>query len=112
MHYRALGAALVLENMDTRKASGQTAEHLASYFAVLPEAGLCLDVAHAASVDTNLLLGHEMLDVHGHRLRQVHLSSLDTDCHHRSLSPEDEQRFAPLLDRCRDVPWILEAPAR
>lgn len=112
MRYRVLGATLVLENMDGRKAIGQTAEHLATYFDALPDAGLCFDIAHAASVDSSLSLGHEMLDVHGHRLRHVHLSSLDADSHHRSLQSEDEERFASLLERCRDVPWILEAPAR
>jgi hypothetical protein len=28
------------------------------------------------------------------------------------LTEEDEERFAPVLDRCRDVPWILEARPR
>jgi sugar phosphate isomerase/epimerase len=110
--YRVLGPTLVLENMDARKRVGQTASDLTRYYAELPEAGLCFDVAHVASVDPSLSLGHELLDAHGHRLRHVHLSSLDRDCHHRSLTAEDERRFAPLLDRCRDVPWILEAPAR
>jgi hypothetical protein len=110
--YGVLGPVLVLENMDARKPIGQTADDLAGYYAELPEAGLCFDVAHVASVDPSLSLGHELLDVHGHRLRHVHLSSLDGDCHHRSLTVEDELRFGPLLDRCRDVPWILEAPAR
>jgi hypothetical protein len=110
--YGVLGPALVLENMDARNEAGQTADDLAGYYAALPDAGLCFDVAHVASVDPSLSLGHELLDVHGHRVRHVHLSSLDAGCHHCSLTLEDEQRFAPLLDRCRDVPWILEAPAR
>jgi len=109
-HYRSLGSALVLENMDDRKAVGQTAAHLTPYFDELPDAGLCFDVAHAASVDHTLAVAHELLDVHGHRLRHVHLSSLDEDSHHRSLTSADTLRFTPLLDRCRDVPWILEAP--
>jgi hypothetical protein len=67
---------------------------------------------HAASVDPTHAVAHELLDVHGHRLRHVHLSSLDKDNHHRSLTPADKVRFTPLLDRCRDVPWILEAPPR
>jgi sugar phosphate isomerase/epimerase len=98
--------------MDSRKANGQTATDLTHWFSELPEAGLCLDLAHVSSIDADLSVGHELLDEHGHRLRHVHLSSLDDDCHHRSLTSEDEQRFGPLLDRCRDVPWILEAPAR
>jgi hypothetical protein len=107
--YRALRSTLVLENTDNRKVLGQTAADLAPYFDELPQAGLCFDVAHAASVDPTLTVAQELLDVHGHRLRHVHLSSLDEDSHHRSLTPADKLRFTPLLDRCRDVPWILEA---
>lgn len=108
--YSPLGTRLVLENMDRRKGGGRTALELSPYFDALPEAGLCFDVAHAASVDPGLEVAHELLDRHGHRLRHVHLSSLDDGCHHRTLTPADELRFGPLLDRCRDVPWILEAP--
>ncbi|HMJ36529.1 MAG TPA: TIM barrel protein [Baekduia sp.] len=108
--YRPLGSALVLENMDARKATGRTAAELADLFAALPAAGLCFDVPHAASVDPTLGVAREILDRHGARLRHVHLSSLDAGCHHRPLTAADEERFAELLDRCRDVPWILEAP--
>lgn len=108
--FRELGSTLVLENMDSRKASGQTAAHLAEYFAELPEAGLCFDVPHAAAVDPTLTVAHDLLDAHRHRLRHVHLSSLDDRCHHRSLTAADQERFMAVLDRCRDVPWILEAP--
>jgi hypothetical protein len=40
----------------------------------------------------------------------VHVSSLDAAGHHVPLRPADEVAFTPLLRRCRDVPWILEAP--
>jgi hypothetical protein len=108
--FRELGSTLALENMDSRKAIGQTAAQLAEYFAQLPEAGLCFDVPHAASVDPTLAVAHDLLDAHRHRLRHVHLSSLDERCHHRSLTAVDQERFLSVLDRCRDVPWILEAP--
>lgn len=108
--YRPLGARLVLENMDTRKATGRTADELAFYFTALPEAGLCLDVAHARDVDASLADAHDLLDRFGARLRHLHVSSLDADGHHVSLRPADEEAFESLLRRCRDVPWILEAP--
>jgi hypothetical protein len=111
-HYLALGSAVVLENMDSRKVDGRTSQDMKRWFAALPDAGLCLDLAHVSSIDPELTVGQELLDEHGHRLRHVHLSSLDDDCHHRRLTSGDERRFRPLLDRCRDVPWILEAPAR
>lgn len=110
--YAALGQTLVLENMDTRKATGHTADDLAPFFDALPDAGLCLDVAHAKDVDTTLEVAFEILDRFADRLRHLHLSSLDSSRGHVGLTAADELLFEPLLDRCRDVPWILEAPLR
>lgn len=109
-HYAPLGRRLVLENMDTRKPSGQRAADLWPLFERLPDAGLCLDVAHAKDVDPTMAVAHELLDSFPGRLRQVHISSLDVDRHHVPLTSRDEELFAPVLERCRDVPWILEAP--
>jgi hypothetical protein len=108
--FRRLGARLVLENMDARKAGGRSAAELAPYFAELPDAGLCLDVAHARSVDPSMAGGHELLDRYAGRLRHLHVSSLDDAGHHVPLREADEAAFRPILRRCRDVPWILEAP--
>jgi hypothetical protein len=105
-----LGSALVLENMDPRKADGQTATSLATHFERLPEAGLCFDVAHAFAIDPSLAEGHAILDRFGDRLRHLHVSELDAAHHHVALTLAGEQLIAPLLERCRDVPWILEAP--
>jgi hypothetical protein len=112
--YAPLGRTLVIENMDGRKPTGRTAEELRPYFDALPEAGFCLDVPHVGSVDPTLREAHELLDAYGERLRHLHLSSVDEGCHHVPLTPQDEELFAPVLSRCRDVPWILEAdlPAR
>ena len=107
---RALGIRLTLENMDFRKDSGRVAVELEPFFAALPDAGFCLDIAHAHSIDPSMNTAHELLDCFGGRLRQVHLSSLDDDGHHMPVTEGDEWLFAPVLDRCRDVPWILEAP--
>ena len=111
--YRELGTRLVLENMDDRKGSGRTAEELGVVFDELPEAGFCLDVAHAASIGPTMEVADELLDRFRSRLRQVHVSSLH-EGHHVSITDNDEERFAGILERCRDVPWILEAapPAR
>jgi hypothetical protein len=108
--YRRLGARLVLENMDTRKAGGRTAAELAPYFAELPEAGLCLDVAHARDVDASMRGAGELLDRFAGRLRHLHVSSIDGAGHHVPLTDADDEAFRPILRRCRDVPWILEAP--
>ena len=108
--YRALGSCLVIENMDARKATGRTVAELAPYFAALPEAGFCLDVAHVLSVDPSMEAGELMLDAFADRLRQLHVSSVDGECRHVPLTVEHETRYAELLRRCPDVPWILEAP--
>ncbi len=110
--WSALGRRLVVENMDARKKSGQTADQLADVFHALPLAGLCFDIAHAKHVDPSLQGGRTMLDRFAGRLRHVHLSSLDGNGHHVPLTAEDEELFTDLLERCRDVPWILEAPLR
>lgn len=107
--YTSLGSRLVIENMDDRKASGQTVADLEPLFAALPEAGFCLDVAHVSAIDPTMSLGHELLDSFGARLRHLHVSSL-VDGRHAALTDEDADRFRPVLRRCIDVPWILEAP--
>jgi hypothetical protein len=109
-HYALLGRRLVLENMDTRKPSGHRAADLRPLFEQLPDAGLCLDVAHAKDVDPTMAVAHELLDSFRDRLRQVHVSSLDEDRHHVPLTAADEELFGSVLERCSDVPWILEAP--
>lgn len=108
--YACLDRRVVLENMDDRKAFGQSADDLATLFTVLPEAGLCLDLAHVTAVDPSMDLAHELLDRFGPRLRQLHVSSL-IDGEHAPLTQEDAERFRPVLRRCVDVPWLLEAPA-
>jgi hypothetical protein len=109
--FARLGPRLLIENMDRRKVTGRTADELLPVFEALPEAGLCFDVAHSWSVDPSMDEAHALLDAFAARLRHVHLSSLDDELHHVPLRDEDQELFAPLLQRCRDVPWILEAPA-
>jgi len=108
--YAPLGRRLVIENMDSRKDDGQTAEQLAPLFRRLPEARLCLDLAHAKAVDPTMLAAEELLTTFATRLSHVHLSSLDPAGSHTTLTTDDEALFAGLLARCSDVPWILEAP--
>jgi hypothetical protein len=108
--YEPLGRRLVLENMDDRKNGGRSADELDAFFEALPEAGLCFDIAHAKSVDETMAEGEAILKQYANRLRHVHLSSLDAACHHVSLTADDEDLFWSLLESCRDVPWILEAP--
>ena len=106
--WRALGRRVVFENMDDRKAGGRTAGELADLFAALPDAGFCLDIAHAHTIDPSMAAAGELLDRFRNRLREVHLSSIRAGAH-VTLTSEDEALFGPVLARCRDVPWVLEA---
>ena len=103
-----LGARLVLENMNARKRDGRTPEELEVHFRGLPRAGLCLDLAHVATHDPTLALADRLLEAHGARLRQLHLSGADPAGGHRPLALSDVRRYEPVLRRCRAVPWILE----
>lgn len=107
--YRALGTRLVLENMDDRKATGRKADEMDAFFHALPEAGFCFDIAHAHSIDPSMDVAKELLDRFRSRLRHVHLSSLSGG-RHTPVAADHESPFMEVLDRCRDVPWILEAP--
>jgi hypothetical protein len=108
--FAPLGGRLRLENMDTRKPDGRTTDELGRYFAQLPQARFCFDIAHAWQHDAGMGLAHELLDAFGDRLVEVHLSSIDTDGAHVPLRPGDVDAFAPVLERCAGVPWVLEAP--
>jgi hypothetical protein len=103
-----LGRRLVLENMDARKPGRDVAE-LEPYFRVLPEAGFCLDVAHAKTIDPERKLAHELLDAFGTRLRELHICGIDEQCNHLPLDADAVASFADVLRRCRGVPWILES---
>ncbi len=107
--YAPLGPVAAIENMDARKPGGRTVAELAPVFAALPDAAFCLDLPHARSIDPTLDEAHRLLDAYGERLRHVHVSSLDGDCHHVPLTADDERDFLPVLRRCCDVPWILES---
>ncbi len=104
-----LGTRAVFENMDVAKDFGQGVDDLARVFAALPEAGLCLDVAHVWTNDPTLALGHELLDAFGDRLRQLHVSGIEPDGTHRTTTAADLALYEPLLERCDHVPWLLEA---
>jgi hypothetical protein len=105
---KALGPRLWFENMDVRKQSARTAAELEPFFTVCPDAGFVLDVAHVWCIDPTLTLGHDLLDRYADRLRELHVSGIEPDGKHRPTRAGDLNRYRPLLDRCRHVPWVLE----
>jgi len=104
-----LARRVVFENMDNQKSFGQGVAELRSVFDAYPEAGFCLDVAHVWTNDASLRLGHDLIDNFGQRLRQLHVSGIEPDGTHRPTARADLALYAPLLERCERVPWLLEA---
>ena len=109
--WRALGALLLIENMDKRKRIGRTSEELSSIFALLPKAGLCFDIAHARQVDPSMAEAYGILRRHGRRIRQIHISEVSSSSKHVRISRaavSDYREVAFALPS--EVPVILETP--
>jgi sugar phosphate isomerase/epimerase len=104
-----LGSRAVFENMDCQKDFGRDVAGLEPVFSMFPEAGFCLDVAHVWTNDPTLGLAYELVDSFGHRLRQLHVSGIERDGAHRPTTHDDLDLYEPVLERCRHVPWLLEA---
>jgi sugar phosphate isomerase/epimerase len=104
-----LGTRAVFENMDIQKTFGRDLTDLRVVFDRWRDAGFCLDVAHIWTNDRSLALAHDLLDAFGDRLRQLHVSGIEPDGTHRPTSRADLDAYSPLLERCRRVPWLLEA---
>jgi sugar phosphate isomerase/epimerase len=102
------GRALI-ENMSTGK-FGSSLTELRIVFDRMPEAGFCLDLGHARQVDPTMGDAHLMIDAFGDRLRQVHISDVDKNGKHYSLSRQamaDFRQFAPRIPL--HIPIIIES---
>ena len=109
--WREFGDLLCIENMDRRKPTGRTARELLSVFEQLPEASFCFDIGHARQVDTTMTEAYLMLKEFGSRLRQVHVSEVNTRSKHDRLSYASLLAFREVADLIpEDVPLILETP--
>jgi Xylose isomerase-like TIM barrel len=107
--WQHFGRQLLLENMDRRKETGRTVADLDRMLHDLPQAQLCLDVAHARQMDTTLTLLWNFTTQFKNRIAEVHISELDSHCRHLPLSSQaimDYQRFASAL--C-NIPVIIES---
>lgn len=103
------GGSLLVENMDKRKAIGRTAAEMAGIFARLPEAGFCFDIGHARQVDPTMAESYRLLQQYGFRLRQVHMSEVNTASHHEPMSAYAVQAFQRVAGMIpSDTPVILE----
>ncbi len=105
-----LGDCLCIENMDKRKPIGQTAKSLAEIFQLLPNASLCFDIGHARQVDPTMSEAWTILQHFHNRIKQLHVSEVNSQSQHDRLSIESVlafKRVSHLLPA--DVPIILES---
>jgi len=108
--WRQLGDLLCIENMDKRKPVGRTARELEDLFVTFPDASFCFDIGHARQVDTSMIEAYRMLKRFRERLRQVHVSEVNTRNKHDPLSLVsiiDFQEVAGFISP--SVPVIIES---
>lgn len=103
------GTQLLLENMDRRKTTGRTATELKTLFAQLPEARMCLDLAHARQLDTTLTLLGSLIHHFRDRIAEVHISELDSRCQHRPLSASAVSDYQRVTESLIGLPVIIES---
>ncbi len=97
-----LGASLLIENNDNRKAFGQTADDLEEALVQLDtaqnEAGICLDIGHAIQVDPSRDLLTEIVQRFGYRIRQIHISSVLESGLHQRISGLERKALTDTLN--------------
>jgi hypothetical protein len=109
--WRPLGRSVCIENMDNRKSTGCTAEQLESIFQQLPEATFCFDIGHARQVDPTMQEAETLLRRFKPRLKQVHLSHVNSQSCHERLNLESTMAFRKVTSWIsEEVPVILETP--
>lgn len=108
--WRALGSKVFVENADARKRTGRTLEEFSRVMDRLPDANVCLDLAHAHQVDPTLLEAHRFTRAFADRIKQIHLSQLDHACRHQALSFGIVAELRRLAPRLPQTTVILEAP--
>lgn len=111
--WRAFGELLLVENMDKRKPTGRTAQELSRIFEHLPAASLCFDLGHARQVDPTMTEATVILQQFRDRIKQLHVSEVDSESKHDRLSFESIlafQKVANLLPQ--NIPTILETPVK
>jgi hypothetical protein len=109
--WRQLGQSLCIENMDKRKPVGRSANEMKRVFDMLPEASFCFDIGHARQFDSTMTEAYLLLTEFRNKLRQVHVSEVNTRSKHDVISYASILAFrevAHLLPP--DVPLILETP--
>jgi endonuclease IV len=109
--WRQLGQYLCIENMDKRKKIGRTAADLEKVFNSLPEASFCFDIAHARQVDPTMIEAFLMIDKFKDRLKQLHISDVNSQSRHEPLNLESILAYKKIAGYIPvNIPIILESP--
>jgi hypothetical protein len=96
--------------MDKRKPIGQTALDLGKFFDALPNACLCFDIGHARQVDPTMSEAWAILQRFRNRIKQLHVSEVNTQSKHDPISLESILAFQKVSHLVpADVPIILES---
>jgi hypothetical protein len=102
---------VLIENMDKRNHTGRTTQELSAIFAKLPYAGLCFDLGHCRQVDPTMNEAWLILHEFGTRLKQLHVSEVNSRSTHDPLSESSIGAFQAISHLVPDrVPVILESP--
>lgn len=108
--WKKLGSAVLLENMDTRKPGFRTSRELLESFQKLPEARFCLDIGHAHRVDPSMGVAIDLLLRRVADLEEVHISEVNWDCRHCTISTPAALAFQRVASRIpENVPIIIES---
>jgi len=106
----SFGPLLLVENMDKRNGCARTARELSSIFAKLPEAGLCFDIGHCRQVDPTMNESYLILRAFGDRLKQLHVSEVNSRSTHDPLSSASIDAFRKVACLIpENIPVILES---
>jgi hypothetical protein len=107
--WQGFGEWLCIENMDKRKPIGRTVAELEPFFEAFPDASFCFDIGHARQVDPTMSEAALMLGRFRHRLKQVHMSEVNSRSKHEAISYTAMQSFRKIADLVPShVPIILE----
>jgi hypothetical protein len=108
--WREFGDMLCVENMDKRKPIGRTADELATVFEKLPDASLCFDLGHARQVDATMTEAYLIAKTYQSKLRQLHVSEVNTSSRHDRLTWWAIKAFQKVADFIPEsVPVIVES---
>jgi hypothetical protein len=101
---------LFIENMDKRNQTGRTVQELSTIFTKLPHARLCFDLGHCRQVDPTMNEAYLILHAFGTRLKQLHVSEVNSRSTHDPLSCVSIGAFEKISHLIPErVPVILES---